>query len=146
MKFDEAIEMILDGGKTYLTKNARCELYFDENSKILCQGYDDTGHIEAPYLFKDELSSDNWIVEKDRIIYEEYTDVNAKQCEKVELDNILFLIDLIVGAGLSDIMSYLRINDYKARKFMQKENAKALEAWSDDLKKKLEYLISLQEK
>lgn len=72
MKFHEAIDMILDGGKTYLNKSPYREIYFDETSKILCQGYDDTGHIEAPYLFKDELRNENWIVEKDGVVYEEY--------------------------------------------------------------------------
>lgn len=72
MKFHEAIDMILAGGETYTKEDKDCRIYFDKRTALLCSGYDDSGHAEAAHLFKEDLIGDNWIVEKEGIVYEEY--------------------------------------------------------------------------
>lgn len=67
--------------------------------------------------------------------------------EKVTVEDILYLINGVVGAEIADTMALFCPNyDEETRIKMRKGSSEALDSWGCKLKQKLEYLVSLQDK
>lgn len=67
--------------------------------------------------------------------------------KKVTVEDILYLINGVVGAEIADTMALFCPNyDEETRTKMRKGSAEALYSWGGKLKRKLEYLVSLQDK
>lgn len=66
--------------------------------------------------------------------------------EKVTFDDVLYLINGVVGAEIADTMAIFCPNyDEETKGKMRKSSSETLEFWGSQLKQKLEYLVSLQE-
>ncbi len=72
MKYNEAIDMILDGGEAYDELYPNEKVKFDKNTDILIM-IDEEGEIHDHFCYdKKDFTEKNWIVEKDGVVYEKY--------------------------------------------------------------------------
>lgn len=72
MKYNEAIDMILDGGEAYHELYPDERIKFDKDTDILIM-VDEKGEIHDHFCFdKNDFTKTGWIVEKDGVVYEEY--------------------------------------------------------------------------
>ncbi len=80
--------------------------------------------------------------------YEKKRNAHIEQpSDKVTVEDILYLINGVIGAEIGDTMAiFCPDYDDETRHNMRKGSAEALDSWGGKLKRKLEYLVSLQEK
>lgn len=71
MKYNDAIDMILDGGKAY-TRQTPVYKYMFNKYGLLCQSLDDDNYVAKCAFDKEDFTDNDWIVEKDGVVYEEY--------------------------------------------------------------------------
>jgi hypothetical protein len=75
------------------------------------------------------------------------TDHIEEPRDKVTVEDVLHLINGVVGAEIADTMALFCPNyDEETRGKMRKGSSEALEFWGGKLKQKIQYLVSLQEK
>lgn len=72
MKYNEAIDMILDGGEVYRNSVPEYKYFFDQSDSFLYQSVDGLEGNPICRFDKGDFKGNDWIVEKDGVVYEEY--------------------------------------------------------------------------
>mgnify|MGYP001563053495 CR=1 FL=1 len=78
MKYNEAIDMILDGGVADSKSDSVNRLYFGEN---ILYG----GQYDGLHLTKADTTILDWVVKKDGVVYEEYCTIDESHKEHVSI-------------------------------------------------------------
>jgi len=81
MKCNEAFDMIFNGGEAVLPSREYLKdyrLHFNEDGVLCVPRVEHTK--SAPVLHKADLKRDDWIVEKDGVVYERYPDAKKALC------------------------------------------------------------------
>jgi len=91
MKYTEAIEMILDGGMFYDSdKQYGYSFVFDDcmdGNMFKMKDIDVDGNWREPSLVPEDFITNDWIVEKNGVIYEEYTpSIKLGFADKINID------------------------------------------------------------
>jgi len=133
MKFREAIKMILDGGELWREKTPQHKYIFKKQKN----GNKYLYSLSGWYASDDEFAID-WIVEKDGIIYEDY----CKFCDECKMPNKVTINEL--SDNLYSLLNWVIPKEF----FMPPINEVKLcfDKERINFMRKLEYLVSLQEK
>lgn len=77
MKYNEAIDMILDGGEAFMRDDVLYRYSFDSDGFLVMNQQGEEYKTKPPVLGKYHIKQD-WIVEKDGVVYEEYPEKPKK--------------------------------------------------------------------
>lgn len=90
MKYFEAFEVILDGGEAYREEYPGWRYRFDDFGLEESDGDGDWSNADdGCHFLKEDFTEDDWIVEKDGVVYKEYAVKLASNIFKTYNENII---------------------------------------------------------